>query len=50
MFMNIESFWNIQAKRLTWITQVGTYRPDFLCHVLAFPFRFGAQTLAAFAH
>ncbi|KAJ5455855.1 Tetratricopeptide-like helical [Penicillium daleae] len=27
-----------------------TYRPDFLCQVLAFPFRFGAQTLAAFAH
>jgi hypothetical protein len=27
-----------------------TYVPDFLCHGLAFLFRFTAQTLAAFAH
>lgn len=27
-----------------------TYVPDLLCHVLAFPFRIGAQPLAAFAH
>jgi hypothetical protein len=27
-----------------------TYVLDFLCHILAFPFRFSAQALPLFAH
>lgn len=42
--------WATGRLAVTFCIRQKAYVPDFLCHLLAIPFRFGAQTLAAFAH